>query len=232
MARHKIKGRFIAIEGGDGSGKATQAKLLLERLQAGGYAVMPVSFPQYGTPSARLVEQYLNGSFGAVGTQAPELVSLAYALDRFAAAAHIRTALADGQVVVADRYVASNLAHQAAGMDDARRRSDFYEELKQIEYDILGIPRPDLNIVLSVPASISQQNVDKKAARSYTTMKRDLHEADANHLELAKRNFEELCQLYPQEFARIDCMRDGTLEPIEVIRQQVWQVVQQRLGLQ
>lgn len=74
------------------------------------------------------------------------------------------------------------------------------------EYEILGIPRPVINTVLLVPAKIAQSNVDKKATRSYTNAKRDIHEADASHLEKAKSNYEELCRLYPDEFVSIDCL--------------------------
>lgn len=220
------RGRFIAIEGGDGSGKATQAKLLQLQLEQSGHDVLAVSFPRYGQASAQLVEQYLNGDFGPLGSQVPELLSLAYAIDRYAAAADIRAALDAGRHVIADRYVASNLAHQAANLTEPADRQAFYDKILFIEYQLLGIPRPDLNLVLLVEPSIAQANIDQKADRPYTDKKRDLHEADQQHLEHAKRNYAELCQLYPAEFAAIDCMKDHQLLPIE----KVAGLVQQRLG--
>lgn len=218
-------GIFIAIEGGDGSGKATQAKLLEEKLREEGRQVFKISFPQYGEPSAKIVEMYLNGAFGKAGDTPPELTSLAYAIDRFAASKTIREKLEAGVTVIADRYVASNLAHQAASIIDTGRRKAFYELLKQVEYGTLGIPRPNINIVLAVATDFAQANVDKKQARSYTDKKRDIHEADANHLEHAKRNYTELCELYPEEFTRIDCMSSETLRSIEDIHQDILRLV-------
>lgn len=199
-------GRFIAIEGVDGSGKATQAKLLAEHARSLGYDVLEISFPRYGNDSAYYVEQYLNGKYGTIDEVHPEIGSLPYALDRFATKDEITAHLAKPKsLVISDRYMASNLAHQGAKIADESERHEFYRRTLLTEYGILGIPKPDLNIVLLVPAEISQSNVDKKAARSYTTQKRDIHEADASHLEKAKRNYEEICELYTNEFHSIKC---------------------------
>lgn len=211
---------FIAIEGGDGSGKATQTEILrayiADELKK---KVTKVSFPRYGEPSAYYVERYLNGAYGGIKDVHPDLAALAYALDRFAAKPAIESALHDPHhIVISDRYMGSNLAHQGAKIDDAEERHAFYERTLNTEYEILGIPRPSRNIVLLVPSQISQENVDKKAARSYTTNKRDLHEADADHLEKAKRNFEELCILYPDEFIAIDCMQGDHMRSIDDIQ--------------
>ncbi len=212
-------GRFIAIEGGDGSGKATQAKLLAEYATAQGYDVLTVSFPRYGNDSAYYAERYLNGAYGTAEDVPAELGILPYALDRFAARDDIAAHLAkDKSLVIADRYMASNLAHQGTKVDEVDTRQEFYRRTMLTEYDILGIPRPDLNIVLLVPSAISQANVDKKAARSYTALKRDIHEADAGHLDKAKRNYEEICELYPNEFTALNCMSDEQLRPIDDIQ--------------
>lgn len=218
-------GQFIAIEGGDGSGKGTQTERLYTYLteHLGKHAVK-VSFPRYGERSAYYVEQYLNGAFGGPDDVPADLGVLPYAIDRFAAKADIESALSESDaIVLADRYMGSNLAHQGAKIDDRKKRLAFYERTLHLEYDILGIPRPSKNIVLLVPSAISQENVDKKAARSYTASKRDIHEADASHLEKAKRNFEELCDLYPDEFVAIDCMEaDGkAMRTIEEIQLQI-----------
>lgn len=213
-------GRFIAIEGGDGSGKATQAKLLAEHAREQGFDVLQVSFPRYGQDSAYYVEQYLNGKYGANEDVPAELGTLPYALDRFAARDEIRAHLAkNNALVIADRYMASNLAHQGTKVKGDEARREFYRRTLLTEYDILGIPKPDLNIVLLVPSDISQANVDKKDARTYTDKKRDILEADAGHLDLAKRNYEEICELYPDEFIAIECMdRNGSLRTIDDIQ--------------
>lgn len=220
-------GRFIAIEGGDGSGKGTQSKLLAEYAKSQGLDVYMISFPRYSEASAYYVEQYLNGNYGANDAIPADLSALPFALDRFAARDDIATHLAKpNSLVIADRYMASNLAHQGAKIDSQTERHEFYKRTLRTEYDILGIPRPDLNIVLLVPSAIAQENVDKKAARSYTTLKRDILEADAGHLDKAKRGFEELCELYPQDFTAINCMDESdSLRPISEIQDELRHLV-------
>ena len=216
-------GLFIAIEGGDGSGKGTQSKLLAEYLKSQGYDVYEADFPRYGEDSAYYVERYLNGDYGGPDDVPAELGSLPFALDRFAAkddiAAHLKK---NNSIVVSNRYVASNLAHQGTKIAAPETRRAFYEQLKLTEYSILGVPQPDLNIVLLVPAETAQANVDKKETRSYTEKKRDIHEADANHLERAKQNYEELCRLYPNEFTSIACTdASGGMRPIDDIQLEI-----------
>ena len=218
----KCKYRFIVIEGGDGSGKATQAKLLKEYFESIKAPVIEISFPRYDKPSAYYVSKYLDGGYGSISQAHPDLASLAYALDRFSAKDDINNQLkTPGGIVVCDRYVASNMAHQGAKFPDAKERHEFYERDMKTEYEIFGIPKPDINIVLNVATDIAQSNVDKKDARIYTTKKRDLHEADADHLEKAKANYEEICRLYPNEFTSIQCIQDGKMRSIEDIHKDI-----------
>lgn len=225
-------GLFIAIEGGDGSGKRTHAGLLKEYLESTGKEVFEISFPRYGKASARYAGRYLDGQYGEMKDIHPDLSSMIYAVDRFAATEEIETALnKPNSVVIADRYIASNLAHQGANprlqSDDERHK--FYNEIKELEFTLLGISRPNLNIVLVMPTNIAQENVDKKddgANRTYTDKKRDILEADASHLERAKANFEELCRLYPEEFVEVKCTNpDGSLRTIDDIQTEVRQLV-------
>lgn len=216
-------GRFIAIEGGDGSGKGTHSELLQQFFISEGNAVTKVSFPRYGSDSAFYVEKYLNGAYGQANDVPADLGVLPYAIDRYAASNDIRLALAaEDSIVIADRYMASNLAHQGAKIEDDAERAAFYERTKITEYGVLGIPKPDQTIVLVMPTEHMQSNVDKKAARDYTSMKRDIHEADADHLEKAKSNFEELCKLYPTEFTAVYCTnKSGAMRPIDEIQNDI-----------
>lgn len=216
-------GLFIAIEGGDGSGKGTHSELLLQYMIGLGYDASKISFPRYGNDSAYYAEKYLNGAYGKANDVPADLGVLPYAIDRFAASADIRLALSgEKSVVIADRYMASNLAHQGSKVADADERKSFYERTKITEYGVLGIPKPDKTIVLIMPTEHMQSNVDKKAARSYTTLKRDIHEADADHLEKAKSNFEELCRLYPTEFVAVQCTdTTGAMRSIDEIQTEI-----------
>lgn len=221
-------GLFVAIEGGDGSGKRTHAALLKEYLESKGKNVFAISFPRYDKPSARYVSRYLDGQYGESSSIHPDLSSTIYAIDRFAAKDDIKNALiGDDDVVIADRYVASNLAHQGANphlkTDDDRHR--FYTEIQELEFDTLGIIKPNINIVLIMPTALAQSNVDKKddsAGRLYTDKKRDILEADAAHLDKAKSNFEELCRLYPDEFIAVQCVSEqGELRSIDEIQKDI-----------
>lgn len=220
-------GLFIAIEGGDGSGKGTHSELLLQHCIAQGFAATKVSFPRYGTDSAFYVEKYLNGAYGQADDVPADLGVLPYAIDRFAASGDIRLQLANEKaIVIADRYMASNLAHQGTKIQDSQERATFYERTKITEYGVLGIPKPDKTIVLVMPTAHMQSNVDKKSTRDYTSLKRDIHEADANHLEKAKSNFEELCTMYPKEFKAIYCTDDqGDMRPIAEIQDEIRELI-------
>lgn len=225
----KRTGIFITIEGGDGSGKATQSKLLHQYLtDTKRLDVLSVSFPRHGELSSYYADQYLDGAYGEDPNKIPaDLASLTYAIDRYAAGDSIRKHLQKpNSAVIADRYVASNMAHQGAKFTDVIERKKYYERMMQTEYEILGIPRPDKNIVLLVPTNIAQSNIDKKSKREYTERTRDIHEADTNHLDLAKANYEELCRLYPDEFISINCMGDdGQIRSIDDIQQEIRQLI-------
>jgi dTMP kinase len=224
-----MKSLFIAIEGGDGSGKATQSAILSDYLREElKKDVLKISFPQYGKDSAYYAGKYLDGAYGSANEVPADLASLTYAIDRFAAKSDIQKQLAktDG-IVIADRYVASNLAHQGTKFNSDDDRHAYYERMMKTEYETLGVPRPDINIVLIIPTALAQANVDKKDARSYTDKKRDIHEADPNHLEKAKANYEELCRMYPNEFIAVQCVNEsGIMRSIDDIQNKIRQIIE------
>lgn len=225
MATAKARGHFFAIEGGDGSGKGTQTSILAEALRAEGRDVYQLSFPRYGTHSAVIVEKYLRGEFGEANEVAAELASAAFALDRAAAKPELDEWLAthkDG-VVLADRYVLSNIAHQGTKIADQNKRFAFYQEILDLEFGDLQLPRPDKNVILLVPTDVAQANVDKKAARSYTKAKRDIHEKDSDHLTLANRNYREIAELFPEFAVAIDAYdpKAGQMRPIDDIQAEI-----------
>ncbi len=197
--------RLFAIEGGDGSGKGTQSKLLAESLRNEGYPVFHGSYPRYGEQSAVLVERYLRGEYGDSDKIAADLAAATFLLDRIAGANEIDAFFKENPtgIGILDRHVMSNLAHQAARIEDSQQRHAFYRDWKEREYETFGVPKPAKNFILLVPADVAQENVDKKAARSYTTAKRDIHEADASHLDSTLRNYQELAELFPDELTAI-----------------------------
>lgn len=213
------KGLFLVIEGSDGSGKGTQFKLLVEKLRNLGHEVEIFDFPQYDQPSSYFVKQYLNGEYGTAEDVGPYTASIFFALDRYEAAPKIRQAINDGKIVIANRFTGSNMAHQGTKFDSKEERNGYFLWLDAIEFKMLDIPRPDLSLVLKVPAEIAQALVDQKESRSYTDKKRDIHEADLEHLKKSVEVYDDLCNLFPAEFRQLDCVRNGQLMSIEQIHE-------------
>ncbi len=211
---------FIAIEGCDGSGKATQTELLKNYVSNTlGKEVVSFAFPRYGHPSAALVENYLQGELSETADEiAPKVGSTYYALDRERAAPEIRQALKMGKVVICDRYVGSNMAHQGQKFDDDQARQEFFDWNFKLEYSDFGIPKPDLNVVLLVNPEISQQlaeQEDKSGAG------KDLHDSDPQHFKRAYEVYQQMCQLYPDSFKPINCSPEGELLSRDAIHQLV-----------
>jgi dTMP kinase len=223
-SKNSQKGKFIVIDGTDGSGKATQTKLLVEELRQSGYPVEMTDFPQYGTKSAGLIEEYLNGKYGQVG---PEAASIFYAIDRFDASFKIRQWLNEGKIVISNRYVTANAGHQGGKISDDLDRLKFFKWLDNLEYNIFGIPKPDLNVILHVPAAVAQKLVDQKSAdqRQYANgKKRDLHEADLNHLKNAEKVYLQISKLFPNT-KLVECVAGKELMSPELIHNKVWELV-------
>lgn len=211
------QGIFIAIEGSDGSGKATQLRLIKDRLEAAGHRVETFDFPQYDQPSSYFVKRYLEGGYGKADDVGPYTSSLFYALDRFEAAPRIRQALKEGKIVISNRFTGSNMAHQGTKMSNAEQRRGFFIWLDNLEFEMLRIPRPTISFVLRVPAEISQSLI---AGRQ-----KDIHEADALHLERTVAVYDDMVQLFPKDFQRIDCLRSGRLLDIETVNNMLWEKI-------
>ncbi len=222
-----MSGTFIVLDGTDGSGKGTQTARLHRRLAAAGRDVVLVDFPRYGEPSAYFVERYLRGEYGNLGAIGAYRASILYALDRFDASFGIRAALARGAIVVSNRYVSANKGHQMAKIADPAERERFLAWLNDLEYGVLGIPKPDLTILLHVPADVGFELVAAKDERAYLKGKvRDIHEDDREHLRAAEAAYLSLLALDRTErWHRIDCMEDGRLLGIDEVERRVWDVV-------
>lgn len=226
------KGKLIVIDGTDGSGKKTQTKLLIDRLQKEGHRAISISFPQYGKKSAGLVEEYLNGRYGKAKEVSPYVASLFYALDRFDLSAEIRTRLEENKIIVTDRYVDANAGHQGGKIRDPRERGRFISWLYDLEYRILGIPSPDIVFILHVPAEVGQRLVLAKQQRLYAERayieegkKQDLHEGDLEHLKAAEGAYLWLTEEYPNEHKLIECVKEDRLLSPEEIHEKIWQEV-------
>jgi dTMP kinase len=173
------------------------------------------------------VGRYLNGEFGTLDAVDPHLSALLYAGDRLEAKSEIEAALAAGKIVLADRYIGSNMAHQTARVAP-QQREEFLAWLKHLEYVLYGLPAEDLVIYLRVPFEEAHRLVGLKAARDYTKLKRDIQEADIKHLEQTGIIYDRLST--DANWVRVDCTDEcGRLRAPEDIHRAVMQHVQSQI---
>ena len=218
-------GKFFVIEGSDGAGKATQTKLLVERLQQEGRTVETIDFPGYTRSNfGRLLRECLDGKRGDFAKLDPKIASALYALDRFEASRQIWEWLQAGKDVVADRYVSANMLHQGAKINDETAREEFLAWLDEVEHGVLEIPHPNAIVYLDVPYVIRKQwMAEDKTRGTLDTVEVDEayqtnHEHSAHHLN----------RLYPH-WHQVTCVIDGELMSRDEIHNQVFAVVQSHL---
>jgi dTMP kinase len=208
--------KLIVIEGLDGSGKATQAKLLAGALE-GAYPVRTVSFPDYASPSSSLVKMYLGGEFGSRPDDVNAYAASSfYAVDRYASYKKDWQADYAGGVVIADRYTTSNAVHQCSKLPESEW-DGYLEWLFDYEFRLLGIPRPDAVIYLRVDPAVSQRLL---AGRYEGHMeKEDIHEKDLEYLARCQRAAAYCAQKLG--WKTVECAREGGLRPIGDIQAEV-----------
>jgi len=220
------KGILIVIDGADGCGKETQSNQLIERLERYGRQVAKTDFPRYyNNFFGKLIGVCQNDPLMEFSKVDPKLASILYAADRFESSSQIKGWLADGRVVVSDRYVSANQLHQGGKIKDEEERKLFLEYLDRMEYEFFEIPRPDLTIYLDVPHPISLKLMAEKSAsnkKAYSGHGMDMVEKDAEYQLNARESG--LKMLADPTWRRIECSNDGvTLLPREVIGDMVFE---------
>jgi dTMP kinase len=222
------RGKLIALEGIDGSGKRTQMDLLGYALEARGLSVMRIAFPCYDSTFGKLVGRFLSGDFGPLEIVDPHLSALLYAGDRFEAKGEIESALGAGKIVLADRYIGSNLAHQSERVPP-EERDEFLAWLKHVEYGIYGLPVEDLVVYLRIPAPDAYRLIGLKAPRTYTSLRHDILEADVAHLEQTAGIYDRLATA--PNWVRVDCtnLASGILYSPEEIHRALLNAVESRV---
>lgn len=204
------KGKLIVIEGTDCSGKQTQTDLLVENLNKLGYKAVSFSFPNYNSPTGRIIgEAYLGKtgeSYFSEGTHLvdPKISSLYYAADRVYNIGTIKSYLEKGYIVVVNRYVESNMAFQGGKIKNISQRNMMYEWLDNLEFVLLDLPRPDYVIFLYLPYE-EVCLIKEKRGQAYN--EDVLHMAEIAYLELKT--------IY--EYHKINCLENNKLRTIEDI---------------
>ncbi|MFA5994542.1 MAG: thymidylate kinase [Parcubacteria group bacterium] len=223
--KKKTRGKFIVIDGTDGSGKATQAKLLIVKLKKVGHKVKTIDFPQYENNFfGKVVGRYLSGEFGSAAEVSPYLASVLYAADRFETKQKIEKWLQAGSIVIADRYASSNQIHQGGKIGDSKKRKEFLAWLEEMEYGVFKIPKPDSIIYLDVPITFNMQLLQNKSAqdkKQYLKGKKDIHENDIQHLQDAKNSAIKLIQKN-NNWIRINCIKNRKLMSIAEVSAIIW----------
>ena len=213
--------KLIVIEGVDGSGKATQTTRLFERLRNLRVNVMRVSFPNYESESSALIKMYLRGDFGGTAESVnPYAAAMFYAVDRFASFQNWKNFYYEGGVVLCDRYVSSNAAHQAAKFSRKVDREKFCNWLEDIEFKKFQLPRPDLTIFLEMPPEISAMLRQKRG-------RDDLHESDYNYMVKAYKTYCELAKKY--NWKVINCAENNFARSSIDISDEVFRLVEELL---
>ncbi|MFN3693324.1 MAG: dTMP kinase [Candidatus Paceibacteria bacterium] len=222
-----MPGTLIVLDGADGAGKATQTRLLVDRLNAEGYVVHTLDFPQYTQNHfGRLLRECLDGKRGDfIGLDA-RLASTIFAADRFESAPIIREWLESGAVVILDRYVSSNMLHQGAKIYDAEELSNFLTWLDHMEHGVFGIPRPDTIVYLDVPFDVRKKLKAEAVAAGKHGVEVKLDQAEANdqHQQDAEENAKRLVALH-NEWRTVVCVDGDTLLSREAIHEQVYETV-------
>lgn len=220
-----MQGKFIVFEGSDGSGKTTQVEALRAFLEKKNYSHIAFDFPRYAdTFHAKTIAKYLSGEYGDPTKQNPYLASLAYALDRLTVREEIYYALNDGKIVLANRYVPSNKAHQGAKLP-ASKQAEFFGWLDELEYEVNKIPREDLVIFLYLPVDVSMK-LARERQRELVSRKSDLHEENSGYQAAVEKTYLKLAK--NPHWVKIDCVKNGDLRLKEDIHREVVVVLKKK----
>ncbi|MDO8573826.1 MAG: dTMP kinase [Candidatus Daviesbacteria bacterium] len=210
------KGRLIVIDGIDGSGKTTQIELLKQVLASQGVPLQIISFPRYeDNEYGKLVKRYLEGEFGSINEVDPRKMACLFAGDRLLAKPIIEKWLAEGKLVICNRYVSASKAHMGANLPK-EKRAEFFKWLDVLEYETNAIPKEDLTILLTVDPEVGQKNVLGRHP--------DLHEDNLKHLEEANKIYLELSGMEPN-WEVINCIENGQMRSKEAIHQDIMQIL-------
>ena len=220
---------FLVIEGLDGSGKSTQLKLLREYLEQHAVPYRYLHFPRleegvYG----KLVARFLRGEMGSNDQVDPYLVALIFAGDRADASETIRQWMEEGNLVIVDRYVYSNIAYQCAKLASRDEQNRLRDWILQFEFGYNQLPKPDLNLYLNVPLEFTRKQLKKTRNgedRAYLKGERDIHEENLGFQERVRQVYLSL-QEYVKDLKIINCTdASGNMLPPEVISKLIIQKI-------
>ena len=230
MDNTDTKGKIIVIDGGANVGKATQADMLTNRLQNEGREVGKLDFPRYHQHTfGKLVQECLSDVHTPMFDLPPKVAATLYAADRFEAKTELNTWLAEGRIIILDRYVSANMLHQGVKIEHIDEREEFFRWVEHVEYTIFGIPKPDMVVYLDIPPQKSEKLLEyvENLGVKVTTPKDQAEMHQAKVSECAHY----LSALHP-EWHAVQCLQtDGELRDREDIHEEVYKIISTRLGV-
>lgn len=213
-------GKLITFEGTDCSGKETQTDLIVEKLRKKGYKVAKFALPYYSSPTGKIIAGPYLGKFGEAYFEEgatnvdPYAVSLYYTADRVYNRKHVEKALEDNDIVILDRYMHSNLAHQGSKFINKEERERFYQFMETLEFDQLKLTKPNHTFFLHMPTDFA---VELRKGRAE---KADQHESQIEYLKTTEKIYLELCER--NNFIKISCVENNKIKTIEEINNDIF----------
>lgn len=210
------RGKLIALEGTDGSGKGTQFKLLVEYLSNHNIPFETMDFPRYeGSLFGALAGRMLKGELGTEASIAAELAVLPFACDRWLLKDDLLRWLSEGRLVISNRYTASSAVYQAAKLP-IDKQYEFLTWVYKLEQEVIGLPKEDFVLYCHVPRSVAQTLVDQKSSRAYLgDKKKDIYEESPEIQKNAETLYDALAK--QTHWRTIACMAGETLRsPLEI----------------
>ena len=220
------KGKLIVLEGIDGSGKSAQYRRLCARMENDGIAYTHIVFPRYDQDSSALIRMYLGGDFGQKpGDVNPYAASTFYAVDRYAS---YRTdwgaVYENGGLILSDRYTTSNAVHQGSKLPDDEL-PEFFDWLRDLEYNRMGLPQPDLVIYLDVDVATSLARMRRRQIKTHTHA--DIHEQDVGYLERCLRTARMAAAHYG--WLSIPWLKDGKERDVDEKNREIYNIIREHL---
>lgn len=224
-----MEGKLIVIDGVDSSGKQTQVEILYDKLKAEGLKVKRISFPNYESNSSALVKMYLAGDLGTNPDELdPYAISTFYAADRYISyITDWKKDLDDGYIIIADRYVSSNMIHQAAKIKDINAKKIFLDWLDSFEYGVYKLPRPDIVIFLNMPVEQAVKLMADRKNKITGDEKKDIHERDVAYLQESYNNAMFIANEYSWNI--VNCVNNSAVRKIEDIASEIYSDVKNLL---
>lgn len=220
-------GKLIVIEGTDGSGKQTQSDLLYNYFKnEENKNVMKLTFPDYESETSTLVKMYLEGKFGSSADSVdPKIASVFYAADRYASYKTKWEAFSkeEDNIIIFDRYVTSNMVHQAAKIIDISAKNEYLDWIYDFEYNVMGLPKPDKIIFLNMRFDLAQMLMRNRANKITNESTKDIHERDVEYM---RKCYENACYVSDKyHWNEIKCFSGDSVRSILDIQEEIRKIV-------